>query len=478
MLLRSTLAALGAATLTAAVTTLEVQGNQFVNSKTGNAFQIVGMAYQIGGSAGYDPAHGKDPLSNGDICKRDAALMQQLGINTIRVYNLDPNLNHDECASIFNSAGIYMLIDVNSPLAGESLNSAKPWESYFSGYLNRTFAIVENFKAYPNLLGFFAGNEVIDAVKTGGTAPPYIRAVTRDLKNYIKNHADRAIPVGYSAADVRDVLEDSWNYFQCAIDGDKDDMSRADMFALNSYSWCGDSSFEKSGYDQLVALFEKSSVPIFYSEFGCNTPSPRVFTEIETIYSDKMMGVFSGGVVYEYAQEPNNYGLAEINDDDTVDLLTDYATLQKEYQKVDFTQIQSIKASGNSVDPPECQASLIKEDGFNNNFTLPNLPPGAQDIIDNGVSPKINGKIVEISDWSVSHTVKDADGKEITGLEVKPLSDGEVNTPGGTGTGSSSGSDESGNAAPRLAPVGSFSAMMMIVPTVLSLAFGAGFSMI
>jgi len=103
MFLRAALTALGAATSVAAVATLEVHGSQFVDPKTGNAFQIVGAAYQIGGSAGYDPSHGKDPLSDGDVCRRDAALMQILGINTIRVYNLDPNLNHDECASIFNS---------------------------------------------------------------------------------------------------------------------------------------------------------------------------------------------------------------------------------------------------------------------------------------------------------------------------------------------------------------------------------------
>jgi hypothetical protein len=36
---------------------------------------------------------------------RDAALMQVLGVNAIRVYNLDPDVNHDECASIFNAVG-------------------------------------------------------------------------------------------------------------------------------------------------------------------------------------------------------------------------------------------------------------------------------------------------------------------------------------------------------------------------------------
>lgn len=103
MLFRAALTALGAAASVAALPSLEVHGSQFVNPKTGDAFQIVGVAYQIGGSSGYDPTHGKDPLSDGDVCRRDAALMQMLGINTIRVYNLDPNLNHDECASIFNA---------------------------------------------------------------------------------------------------------------------------------------------------------------------------------------------------------------------------------------------------------------------------------------------------------------------------------------------------------------------------------------
>jgi 1,3-beta-glucanosyltransferase GAS3 len=406
--MKTALIAMGA-TMVAAVPSLEVSGNRFVNPKTNEEFQIVGMAYQPGGSAGYDPSQGKDPLSNGEVCKRDAALMQALGINTIRVYNLDPNLNHDECATIFNKAGMYMILDVNSPLVGESINSLSPWESYYAAYLNRTFAIVENFKGYDNTLGFFSGNEVISNVKQGATAPPYVRAVTRDLKQYIKNHASRTIPVGYSAADVRDVLEDTWNYFQCSIEGEDGDMSRADMFALNSYSWCGDSSFTTSGYDQLVALFKTSSVPVFYSEFGCNTPSPRVFTEIGTIYGSEMMDVFSGGVVYEFAQEANNYGLADIASDGSVQLMSDYNSLKDQYAKVDWTTVQSVKATSNGTAAPTCKESLIKEDGFNNNFTLPVVPPGAQDIIDNGVKGAINGKFIDITDYSFSYTIKGND---------------------------------------------------------------------
>ena len=61
------------------------------------------MAYQPGGQDGYKPTEGEDPLSDPDVCLRDAALMQILGINAIRVYNLSPDINHDECATIFNA---------------------------------------------------------------------------------------------------------------------------------------------------------------------------------------------------------------------------------------------------------------------------------------------------------------------------------------------------------------------------------------
>lgn len=80
-----------------------IKGPDFVNSVTGNRLQIVGVAYQPGGSSGYNPASGIDPLSDGSVCLRDAALMQRLGVNAIRVYNVDPDLNHDMCASIFNA---------------------------------------------------------------------------------------------------------------------------------------------------------------------------------------------------------------------------------------------------------------------------------------------------------------------------------------------------------------------------------------
>lgn len=143
-----------------AVQNVKVQGADFVNNVTSNRLQIIGVAYQPGGSDAF--GKGSDPLSNGTLCLRDAALMQSLGVNTIRVYNLDPTLNHDDCVSIFNAVGIYMLLDVNSPLPNQSLNPGDLDGSYSSTYLNHIFSVVEAFHNYPNLLGFFSGNEVMN----------------------------------------------------------------------------------------------------------------------------------------------------------------------------------------------------------------------------------------------------------------------------------------------------------------------------
>jgi hypothetical protein len=68
-----------------------------------------------------------------------------------------------------------MLVDVNSPLAGESIDRSNPGSSYYASYVNRTFAVVEAFKSYPNTLLFFSGNEVINDVATGATVPAYMR---------------------------------------------------------------------------------------------------------------------------------------------------------------------------------------------------------------------------------------------------------------------------------------------------------------
>ena len=450
------------ASIASAVQPIKVQGSDFVNTVTNNRFQIIGVAYeclvsidvqnanilcryQPGGSSGFNP--GSDPLSNGTVCLRDAALMQQLGVNTIRVYNLDPSIDHNECASTFNSVGIYMLLDVNSPLPNQSINRGDPSSSYDADYLSRIFGVVEAFKDFPNTLGFFGGNEVVNDDPSGEVVPPYLRAVTRDLKNYIAKHSTRSIPVGYSAADVRDILTDTWEYLQCAVNGDKNDMSRIDFFGLNSYSWCGPTAnYQSTGYNVLQADFANTTVPVFFSEYGCNKPGPRVFNEVQALYSLPLTSVMSGGLVYEYSQEVSNFGLVALNDNSTVSLRSDYDHLQSQFNKLDIKTLQSGNSTATSLTPPACNSSLIGSSTFYKKFDVPSIPPGGQDLIDNGIKNPNNGKLVQITQKNVPMTVYSSNGAEIKGLAINPLPDDQSNTPGGQDTsGGATASSSSGS---------------------------------
>lgn len=64
-----------------------------------------GVAYQLTSD---------DPLIDSDQCARDAALMQDLGANSIRVYHVDASSDHSACMSTFADAGIYLLVDLDT----------------------------------------------------------------------------------------------------------------------------------------------------------------------------------------------------------------------------------------------------------------------------------------------------------------------------------------------------------------------------
>lgn len=387
--------------------------------------------------------------------------MQELGVNVIRSYNVDPTLNHDECMSIFNEAGIYALLDVNSPLSGQSIDRSAPYESYTLSYLEHIFGVVENFKGYENTLGFFAGNEVINTVATAENGnPEVIRAVVRDLKTYIKNNSDRQIPVGYSAADVDTVLADTWEYLQCAIDGDSDDLSRSDFFGLNDYEWCGGAAtFTSSGYNVIAETFANSSIPVFFSEYGCNQVLPRVFDEVEALYGVNMT-MLSGGLVYEWTQDTSDYGLVQVYSNESLQLLGDYVTLQAKYAEVNITLLDTTNSTATAIAAPSCAASLISSDGFPTNWTLPSAPSGASAIIASGISSgaAVTGSIVSVTQTSVQLPVYNTAGALITGLVIEARS--SANDPGAvTATASSStakatakSTSKSKGAAATLAP--------------------------
>lgn len=205
-------------------------------------FYLRGIDYQPGGSSANE-----DPLGDTDVCLRDIANFKDLGVNTIRVYAVDNTLNHDKCMQALQDAGIYLVLDVNNPKY--SINRGEPGPSYNAKYLQSVFATVDMFARYPNTLAFFSGNEVINDEKDTDKSAPYVKAVTRDMKNYMNTRGLRKVPVGYSAADVSSNRLQTAQYMNCG----SDDM-RSDFFAFNDYSWCN-TNFKQSGWDQKVKNF-------------------------------------------------------------------------------------------------------------------------------------------------------------------------------------------------------------------------------
>jgi 1,3-beta-glucanosyltransferase GAS5 len=125
-------------------------------------------------------------------------------------------------------AGIYLVVDVNNPLY--SINRANPQPSYNAAYLQSVFATIDAFAKYENTLAFFSGNEVINDEPDTTKTAPFVKAVTRDMKNYISSRGLRKIPVGYSAADVSVNRMQTAQYMNCGSDD-----ARSDFFAFVSF---------------------------------------------------------------------------------------------------------------------------------------------------------------------------------------------------------------------------------------------------
>jgi hypothetical protein len=191
---------------------------------------------------------------------------------------------------------------------------------------------------------------------------------------------------------------------------------------------------------------------IQYSEYGCNEVQPRVFDEVKALYSDKMTSL-SGGMVYEYSQEEADYGLVQINSNGSVSLRTDFDNLLKQYNNIDLKLVQTTDSTGTGIKAPACKSDLIQAKEFSKNFTIPAVCPGCKAVIDNGISKKNNGKLVDVTNLKPKQAVYSSSGAEIKGLELTKRSD--ANTPSNQDLSSSSTGGGSSNLTTSAKPTAS-----------------------
>ncbi len=335
---------------------------------------------------------------------------------------------------MLDDAGIYLALDANTPefsLNRESLTTLH--QSYNDVYLKSVFGTINNFAGYSNLLLFFSGNEVINA-RNNTHAAPYIKAVTRDMKQYISAQASRPIPVGYSSADVAENIESQALFFACG----EDEWARSDFFAFNDYSWCDPSSLQQSGWDQKVETYRDYGLPLFLSEFGCIT-NTRQWGEIEALYSEEMTVAYSGGLAYEYTLEANGYGLVE-QSGNGITPNADFRRLKAAYTATPNPSGDGGASRSRTV--PECPPRTREWDVDTEN--LPEIPARARNYIRNGVSNG-PGLEAESSQWrgQPSSTKPDLSDGVTESEDVSSNNNGSSSGSSGSGSG---GDGESGAA--------------------------------
>ncbi|KAF2873918.1 Glucanosyltransferase-domain-containing protein [Massariosphaeria phaeospora] len=295
--MRAALLSCAFASLAAAVPTISVKGSKFFNSD-GDQFFVKGIAYQLVPD---------DPLIDNTQCGLDAALMKDIGTNSIRVYHVDASADHTDCMKTFADAGIYIWLDLDT--FDTQIEQTSPhWnESQRDAF----GAVMDEFHQYDNLAGFFVGNEVLTHLN-GSHAGPYVKAAARDMKAYRDSKKYRNIPIGYSAADIATLRPMLQNYMACGSNASE----ALDFFSLNAYSWCGEATFQTSGYKDLVknVTAVNYNIPIFLSETGCREPRPRTFEDQAVLFGEDMTPHWSGSIVYEWIEEANNYGLIKYGD--------------------------------------------------------------------------------------------------------------------------------------------------------------------
>lgn len=176
----------------------------------------------------------------------------------------------------------------------------------------------------------------------------------------------------------------------------------------------------------------------------------------------------SGGLIYEWTQEANNYGIIETYSNGSAQLRGDYDALMDKYSNLNMTLIENHNTTATNLKAPKCSSGLVGDNGVSTNFDIPSAPSGVSDMISSGVDKKAQGSIVPVTKTSVEVSVFATGGGKISGLKISP-GEGSNRTSGGlsTGapssspTGSSNGSDSdsgsgsgSGSSGPSSTPGG------------------------
>jgi hypothetical protein len=124
------------------------------------------------------------------------------------------------------------------------------------------------------------------------------------------------------------------------------------------------------------------------SEYGCIT-NTRTFQEVAALYSDEMTAVFSGGLVYEYSNEGNGYGLVNISSSSSVVTTEQFTYLETAFANTTNPTGNGDASTSNSTStcPPQSADWAVTDD------VLPAIPSAAAKFMTTGAGtgPGLSG---------------------------------------------------------------------------------------
>lgn len=428
-----------------------IKGNFLYNSDTGDRFFAKGIAYnprniefnarQMRDEGNCTPgkpslpqlAYAADPtIDKYETMWRPALqAMADAGMNTVRLYNVDPEESHEKFMAAAAELGLYVVVPLTRHDWGflPTFTAPECYTGTIEGYghvgtnlLTSAKLIVKQFSQWDNVLMFTVANELTVNDQNGYAAYPCVKALARDIHQYQSDcsHGMRRIPLIYADMDMgapdRKIVS---QYLTCKLESEKDVV---DAHGLNVYSWCdekyvdssGKESFQFSPYSPIVDDFKHFDKPVLMTEFGCNigefkTECPykggRTWPDIKTFFN-QFSEILSGGIAFEFSMEDNEFGVAmtpgftsDPENDNKIYLLDGYYALSKEFHAYDVsTKWNGAEATSCSWKPSdaaplsekhsasECPsdevvAAVFKRHGIkdapNWNMPLPPTPPGA-----------------------------------------------------------------------------------------------------
>lgn len=238
----------------------------------------------------------------------DFKLMQDMGVNTIRLYHHPYKVNKELLKDMYETYGIRVIM--GDFLGKYALGSGAPWnpgtdyknEEHKKNMMQSVLTMVEEFKDEPYILFWLLGNEnVFGYACNANTEPDAFFKFANEAARAIKE-IDPEHPVAICSGDI------------LFLDKFGKNSSDIDIFGTNAYR--GDYGF---GF-LWKQVREEADKPVFITEFGCPAYSEgKITDEAEELQADYHRGswediennmAFSsgagnsiGGVVFEWLDE-------------------------------------------------------------------------------------------------------------------------------------------------------------------------------